>query len=372
MSRVRLQILRRRDPLQIGFLAVSDCAPLVYAYEAGLFEKYGLEVQLQRETSWANVRDKVIYGELDAAHAPATLPFLANLGIESDPCACVSGLVLSLQGNAITISRRLWEQGVRDARSLRERIYQNWGKRTFTFGVVFSLSSQEILLRRWLAAAGIDPDLEIRIVAVPPAQMFPTLKLGYIDGYCVGEPWTSMAVQAGLGMCLATSAQLAPLHPERVLMVRQSFAAGRAEEHERMIAALLEACAFCDLPDSGALLSEMLSHRQYVNAPADCVRAGLVQVTDAAPHSQSLQAHPVFHRYNANEPSDDKARWIMDRLYELLQHDVFRAKNPGRTPVLKNVFRKDIFAKAKASMLDETKPQGTESPVYEPKLAAKS
>ena len=202
--------------------------------------------------------------------------------------------------------------------------------------------------------------------------MFPTLKLGYIDGYCVGEPWTSMAIQAGLGMCLATSAQLAPLHPERVLMVRQSFAAGRAEEHERMIAALLEACAFCDLPDSGALLGEMLSHRQYVNAPADCVRAGLVQVTDAAANNHSLQGRPVFHRYNANEPGDDKARWIMDRLYELIQHDVFRAKNPGRTPVLKNVFRKDIFAKAKASMLDESKLQGTESPVYEPKLAAKS
>src|SRR5215469_8833215 len=155
MSRARLQILRRRDPLRLGFLAVSDCAPLVYGYEAGVFEKYGLEVQLERETSWANVRDKVIYGELDGAQAPATLPFLANLGIDSDPCACVSGLVLSLQGNAITISRRLWEEGVRDAATLREKIYQNWGKRTFTFGVVFSLSTQEILLRRWLTSAGI-------------------------------------------------------------------------------------------------------------------------------------------------------------------------------------------------------------------------
>jgi ABC-type nitrate/sulfonate/bicarbonate transport system substrate-binding protein len=372
MSRVRLQILRRREPLRVGILAVSDCAPLVYAYEAGLFEKYGLEVQLQRETSWANVRDKVIYGELDAAHAPATLPFLANLGIESDPCACVSGLVLSLQGNSITISRRLWEQGVRDGRTLRDRIYQNWGKRTFTFGVVFSLSSQEILLRRWLGAAGILPDVEIRIVAVPPAQMFPTLKLGYIDGYCVGEPWASIAIQAGLGMCLATSAQLAPLHPERVLMVRQSFAIGRAEEHERMIAALLESCAFCDLPENSALLSEMLADRLYVNAPADCVRAGLVQTSDAEPHSQGLQGRSVFHRYNANEPSDDKALWIMERLYELLQQDVFRAKNPGRTPVLKNVFRKDIFAKAKALLLDEGKPLQSEAQLYDSGLTAKS
>ncbi len=372
MSRVRLQILRRKEPLRVGFLAVSDCAPLVYAYEAGLFEKYGLEVQLQRETSWANVRDKVIYGELDAAHAPATLPFLANLGIESDPCACVSGLVLSLQGNAITISRQLWDEGVQDAASLRERIYRNWGKRTFTFGVVFSLSSQEILLRRWLASAGIVPEAEVRIVAVPPAQMFPTLKLGYIDGYCVGEPWTSVAVQAGVGMCVATSAQLAPLHPERVLMVRQSFALGRADEHERMLAALLESCAFCDQAENRPVLGEMLAHPQYVNAPAECVRAGLVTPLGSdESRIDTLQGLAIFYRHNANEPSDDKARWIMDRLYELLKQDVFRAKIPGRTPVLKNVFRKDIFERAKAVMLEEFKQEENELQACETGLTAK-
>src|SRR5438045_4943564 len=100
MSRVRIDVLRRREPLRVGFLPVSDCAPVVYAHEAGLFDKYGLDVDLQREGSWAGIRDKVIQGELDAAHAPATLPFLSNIGLESDPCACVSAIVLSLQGNA--------------------------------------------------------------------------------------------------------------------------------------------------------------------------------------------------------------------------------------------------------------------------------
>lgn len=351
MSHVKPYVLRRREPLRIGFLPVTDCAPLVYAYEGGLFEKYGLEVHLQRETTWANVRDKVTCGELDAAHAPATLPFLANLGIESDPCACVSGLVLSLQGNAITISRRLWEQGVRDSASLREKIYNNWGKRTFTFGVVFSLSSQEILLSRWLRAAGIVPEVEVRIVAVPPAQMFPTLKLGYIDGFCVGEPWTALAVQAGAGVCVATSAELAPLHPERVLMVRQSFALGRADEHERLIAALLEACAFCDQPGNAALLSEMLADPQFVNAPAECIRTGMASSGISAPNPPgSLHGLSIFHRYNANEPSDSKAAWIIEQLYNLLQQDLFKPKNLQRTPVLKNVFRKDIFERAKARL----------------------
>ena len=191
--------------------------------------------------------------------------------------------------------------------------------------------------------------------------MFPTLKLGYIDGYCVGEPWASMAVQAGIGVCVATSAELAPLHPERVLMARQSFATGRAEEHERMIAALLESCAFCDRPENRGLLGEMLANRQYVNAPAECVRAGLVGGGSDAPHSEGLQGHSVFHRCNANEPSDDKARWIMERLYELINQDLFRAKNPGRTPVLKNVFRRDIFVRAKATLLDEVQHEEDEA-----------
>jgi ABC-type nitrate/sulfonate/bicarbonate transport system substrate-binding protein len=348
-------VLRRREPLRVGFLPVSDCAPLVYASEAGLFVKYDLDVELRRETSWTNLRDKVIYGELDAAHAPATLPFLANLGLESDPCACVSGLVLSLQGNAITISRQLWEQGVRDAQTLREQIYKSWGKRTYTFGVVFSFSSQELLLRHWLRSAGIIPEAEIRIVAIPPEQMFPTLKLGYIDGYCVGEPWTSVAVQAGVGICVATSAELAPLHPEKVLMVRQSFATGSADEHERLMAALLEACAVCDEPASRPLLSEMLADRQYVNAPAECLRSGLVGPFACGDNRfRSLLDLTIFHGHNANDPSDDKARWIMDHLYGLLKDGFFVRQNQGRTPVLTNIFRRDLFERAQALMLQET------------------
>jgi ABC-type nitrate/sulfonate/bicarbonate transport system substrate-binding protein len=353
MSRARLEVLRRKEPLRIGFLPVSDCAPLVYAAEGGLFEKYDLEVQLQRESSWASLRDKVIYGDLDAAHAPATLPFLANLGLESDPCACVSGMVLGLQGNAITLSRRLWEQGVRSPETLRERIYKDWGKRTYTFGVVFSYSPQELLLRHWLKSAGIVPEVEVRIVTMPSSQMFPTLKLGYIDGYCVGEPWSSVAVQAGAGVCVATSAEVAPLHPEKVLMVRQSFATGRAEEHERLLAALLEACAFCEAPHNRPLLSEMLAHPQYVNAPAECVRAGLVgpfEIGDrCVPDYSDLT---IFHDHDANDPTDEKARWIMDGLYELLQQSLFKNKALGHAPVLKNIFRRDTFERAKAGLMD--------------------
>src|SRR5438128_2140305 len=143
-KRAVLKILKTSDPLQIGFLPEADCAPIVVAHELSLYKKYGLAVELRRELSWRNIQDKITRRELDAATAPATLPFLMNLGLTPEKCACVTGMVLSLQGNAITISRDLWNQGVRDAESLGQYIMRD--KRTYTFGVGCPLGPQYSLL----------------------------------------------------------------------------------------------------------------------------------------------------------------------------------------------------------------------------------
>lgn len=351
-------------PLQIGFVPDGDCAPLVVARESGLFEKYELDVQLQRETRWANIRDKIIEGELDAAHAPATLPFITNLGIESDRCACVAGMVLSLQGNGIVVSHQLWNEGVRDARTLRDTIYAKWGKRTYTFGVVFPYSPPYVLLRHWLKLGNIVPHVEVRIVVLPPAQMFPMLKLGYIDGFCAGEPWTSLAVESQAGVCVATSEELAPQHPEKVLMVRRDFADERAEEHERLIAALLEACAFCDQPENHALVAEMIAKPQYVNAPADCLKLG----RDASEWpAQKPAAAPltIFHKNNANAPTNDKALWVLEQLYAMIEQSALPLPHLDRTPMLKNIFRRDVFDRARAKVFDHAKALSQEVDDYQ-------
>jgi ABC-type nitrate/sulfonate/bicarbonate transport system substrate-binding protein len=357
-------IIEKGEPLQIGFIPDGDCAPIAVARESGLFDKYELDVQLRRETRLSNIRDRMIEGDLDAVHAPATLPFITNLGIDSDHCACVTGMVLSLQGNAITVSRHLWDEGVRDGKTLRDLIFRNWGRRTFTFGVVFPHSPAFLLLRRWLREGCVSPS-EVRIVVVHPAQMFPTLKLGYIDGFCAGEPWTSLAVEAGAGVCVATSRELAPLHPEKVLMVRSDFAAQRASEHERLIAALLEACAFCDQPANRPLISEILAQPQYVNAPTDCLK-NILGVADLAdrPGSDAAPLN-IFYKYNANDPTDDKATWVLGHLYEMIEQRALPLPPNGRTPVLKNIFRHDIFQRAKAMVFDQTQALMAEAQKYE-------
>jgi ABC-type nitrate/sulfonate/bicarbonate transport system substrate-binding protein len=178
----------------------------------------------------------------------------------------------------------------------------------------------------------------VRILKVPPAEMFPMLKLGYIDGFCCSEPWTSLVVQAGAGVCAATSATLAPLHPEKVLAVREEFSRRRADEHHRLIAALLEACAFCDQPENRPEVCELLAKRQYLDVPLECIQAGLMgsATPDNSPLN-SLHGLNIFHRHRANDPTPARAAWLTGHL-----HRYFRWR---KRPVwLDHVFRRDLFA----------------------------
>jgi ABC-type nitrate/sulfonate/bicarbonate transport system substrate-binding protein len=258
-------------------------------------------------------------------------------------------MVLSLQGNAITISRSLWDAGVQDAETLRAHIIHD--RRTYTFGVGAPLSSQYSLLCQWLKAADIPHNVKVRIMPAPAPQMFPLLKMGYLDGYCVGEPWNSVAVQAGVGVCVATSAQLAALHPEKVLMVRREFAEKHAQAHEGLVAALLEACAFCDQPQNRNQLCDLLALPQYVNAPIECFEASLLGPSELGDNPiHSLHGLNIFHRYRANDPTTSKAAWITGKLYEFLRWE-------SRPPALDSVFRRDVFLRARQRTMSQDVPR---------------
>ena len=337
-------------------MPVTDCAPLIVAAELNLFRKYGINVQLSREKSWTDVRDKIIHGDLDAAHAPGTLPFVTTLGIGCEPCPCVTSLVLSLQGNAITLSRRLWDRGIRDAAALRTHIYQDWGKKTYTFGVVFRHSTQFFLLQKWLSSAGIVPDVEVRILVIPPCEMFPTLKLGYLDGYCAGEPWTSVAVDAGLGVCVASSTVLAPLHPEKVLMVRQDYAQQHPLEHEKLIAALCEACALCEQPENHRALADILHRPEYVNAPTECLSQDLADSWGREERRiRPLFGSNIFYRFKANEPTEEKAAWIITHLLDALGSKHPPGMSNPVAPALQKVFQKEPYANARRRAMKHLK-----------------
>jgi ABC-type nitrate/sulfonate/bicarbonate transport system substrate-binding protein len=337
-SRTTLQAIR------LGFVPLTDCAPLVMAHELGLFQKFGLRVKLSRELGWATIRDKIIHGELEAAHALAAMPVAATLGLGSIACDCLTALVLNLNGNALTLSNDLWQRGVRDGKTLRGEVIRSRREKTLTFGAVFPFSSHRHLLRRWFAAHGIDAERDVRIVVVPPPQMVANLKAGHLDGFCVGEPWNSVAVQSRAGWIAATSSELDPLHPEKVLMVRGDFAAKHDEEHIALVAALLEACEFCDQPENHERIIRTLARPEYVGVPESALRHGINGEMDFGHETESvLRDFCIFHRDNANEPGGDKVAWTLD---------LVRASGFCTEPAAihfslgRKVFRPDIFNQA--------------------------
>jgi ABC-type nitrate/sulfonate/bicarbonate transport system substrate-binding protein len=346
---------RPARPLRLGFLALTDAAPLIVAQARGCFARRGLKVELCREVGWATIRDKVIYGELDAAHAPAPMLWSAQLGLGCAPADVCTGFVFNLHGNAITLSTRLWQSGVRDAATLRAEALRRRGEQKLTFGIVFPYSMHQVLLQQWLQAARLDPARDVRIAVVPPAQMHRNLVAGTLDGYCAGEPWNTLSVQHGAGWCPAWSAALAPGHVEKVLMVRHGFAERHAADHGRLIAALAEAAAWCDEPQHRAELADILSAPACLDLPARVIAPALLGRFACRPdHTESVPDFFVFSKGDANAPTPARAATLQNELLTagLLPRTQLYPSLPRR------LFREDLYREAIAN-LDPHEPTHT-------------
>ena len=300
-------------PVRIGFIPLVDCAPLLVARKMDLFRKHGVHVELSCEVGWATIREKLLYGQLDAVHAIAGLALAMRLGISGPPCPVLAPFVFNLHGNAITLSRDLWNRGVRDAASLKKLIRSAFSRR-FTFGMVSRYSSHNFLLRQWLQAGGIDIEKDVRIVALPPTQMASSLAAGLIDGYCVGEPWNSYAVEQGIGWIAATSEQLAPGHPEKVLLTTERFVSAHAGESQAIINALKEACEFCDVRENRSEVAHVLADSGYFSGSEKILKRSLVGPLDLGfEKSVAVTDFHIFHRRDANSPVSERGRWLLDQ-----------------------------------------------------------
>ena len=332
----------RTGRLRIGFIPLNDCAPLVMASELGLYGKYGLRVVLERELGWASVRDKVVFGELDGAHAVCGLPFGAASGRHGIPC--VAGMVMNQNGNAITLSETICQSGCRSASSIK-RFITSRSNRKLTLGIVSRFSSHSLLLNEWLRRGGIDVETDVNIVVVPPSQMPDHLEKGNIDGFCAGEPWNTIAISQGSGRCVATSSDIFDGHPEKVLMVQERFASEREEEYISMIAAVLEACQYCQSKENQAHVISTLVKGGYIRIKESVLEnsfSSRLLVPDNVSHSRNFTD---YSGEGVNEPSDAKESWILDHLEE---SGAMPANRSGSWAMRGRVFRDDLFSKAQS------------------------
>ena len=326
----------KTNSIRIGFVPLVDCAPLILAKEEGFFEAEGLNVDLVREPGWATIRDKIVYGELEAAHALAGLCFGISLGLNVLARHCLTGFLFNANGAAITISNELIKLGVTDNQSLRNFIFSNKNKRQVTFGIPNIVSSHHFLLRQWIQPAGINPEEDVNIIVVPPQLMVSCLESGLIDGYCVGEPFNSLAVSKGAGSVVKESADLSPMHPEKALIVTKDFSDSRREEHLAIIYALIKAAKICDTEDGRSRLSTILSHPQYLGVDEVIISKSLFTGSDG----MKCDDFNVFSRFGVNAPSNSRANKVISQI-----------RNAGLVKNLKDisinsVFREDIYLEA--------------------------
>lgn len=259
--------------LTVGYLPLTDCAALIVAAELGFDRRYGIRIRLSREASWAAIRDKLLTGALDAAHALYGLIYGVHLGLGGVQRDMAVLMTLNQNGQGITLAAQLAAEGVHSGEDLARRVQRD--RRPFTFAQTFPTGTHAMWLYYWLAAHGIHPLRDVKSIVVPPPLMVAALRAGQMDGYCAGEPWHSLGAAEGVGFTIASSGAIWPDHPEKVLGCTADWAAANPAAARALIAALLDASRFVDDVRNRAQVAQLLAERAGLPLPAGVLNAGL-------------------------------------------------------------------------------------------------
>ena len=262
--------------IKLGFISLTDCAPLVVAKELGLFAKYGVDVELEKEASWAVVRDKILNGEIDGAHCLFSMPLSVYTGIGGKAGQEMKiAMVLNNNGQAITLSKDFCGiVGFKEVNKAAAAVKNVQGKKEVTFAMTFPGGTHDIWLRNWMAAAGINQK-SVGIITIPPPQMVANMRVDNMEGYCVGEPWNGVAAAQNIGFTHIASQDIWKNHPEKALVVNSNFAATDKEDLKKVMKAIIEACKWLDVMGNRSKAASWLTKPNYVNAPLQVIEARL-------------------------------------------------------------------------------------------------
>jgi NitT/TauT family transport system ATP-binding protein/nitrate/nitrite transport system substrate-binding protein len=337
--------------MRIGLLRLTDAAPVIMAQELGLFAAEGLEVDLSMEPSSANIADKLVHGFLDAAVIAPPLAFAMALGLRGPARGILIPQSLSLGGNTVTLGASLarrvaahlvsgrWTSLVK-ARAFAAALKD--GREKPTLAVVHQYSTHNLLLRYWLAAGGIDPDNDVTLIVLPPAQMVEALRSGRIAGFCAGAPWGAIVKKSKLGTTMTTSHGIWQNGPEKALAVNQAW----ADSHPgRLLAAqraLLRAAQFCDASQNAALIAKTLCADAYLGVEAEVVASSLPK----ARGGNALHLESFFFRHGATVPWYSHALWF---LHQMARWRLIPAATDFKR-VAEQVYRPDLYAAAARSL----------------------
>tara|TARA_E500000331_G_scaffold175227_1_gene169096 strand:+ start:8478 stop:9773 length:1296 start_codon:yes stop_codon:yes gene_type:complete len=316
--------------VRAGFIQLIDCALLLVAAEKGFARNQNINLELSREASWANIRDKLNLGHFDCAHLLAGMAVASQLKVGNPMVSVIAPMSLGLNGNAITVSTALWEkmaglgglsgsEGPKEMGAVLAQVVANRnlaGEAPLSFGMVYPYSSHNYELRYWLAEAGIHPDRDVRLSVVPPSYMPDCLDSGHLDGFCVGEPWNSLSVAAGIGWVIVPTSALWRASPEKVLGVRTEWAESHPDALDGLIRALKAAATWAGNADNRDELAQLLARPNALNLPADLIRkilAGEI-LRPGGLDFTAVEDYIVFDKGAATFPWRSQALWFYSQM----------------------------------------------------------
>ncbi|MDB5620270.1 CmpA/NrtA family ABC transporter substrate-binding protein [Tardiphaga sp.] len=341
-------------PLHIGFIPLVDAAALIVAADKGFTRNEGLDVTLVREVSWSNVRDKLNIGLFDAAHLIAPVAIASTLGLGHVKVPIIAPFGLGVNGNAITVSPALHvalsdaaEGDILDpmvsARALARVVAERKarGADPLTFGMTFPFSTHNYHLRFWMAAGGVDPDEDVRLVVLPPPYMVDSLANGHVDAFCVGAPWNSVAVDLGIGHILHFVSDILVHAAEKVLAVRQIWADKHPDVVAALVRAAVKAAEFIEDPANRTEAAHILAQPERIGVDAEVIQRTLTGRLKISPDGAFRESarYLLVGREGAGRPDPVQAAWLYAQMVRWGQ----TALSPEALKTAMGVFRPDLY-----------------------------
>jgi nitrate/nitrite transport system substrate-binding protein len=352
----------QKTTIKLGFIPLTDMAPLAVAKEKGFFAKYGVDVIVQKEASWANIRDKVISGELDGAHCLFSMPFSVYTGVGGKAGTEMKiAMVLSNNGQGITLSKEFCGLvGFKETKKVASAVKSIQARKEVTFAMTFPGGTHDIWLRNWLSACGIGQK-SVGIITIPPPQMVANMRVDNMEGYCVGEPWNGVAVAQNVGFTHIATQDIWKNHPEKALVVNKEFSEKRKEDLKNVMKAIMEACKWLDNMNNRKSVAAILAKPNYVNAAQQVFEARLMGSNDLGCDlgvQKYKDDYMIFYNNgNVNMPRKAHGIWFMA---QYVRFGYLNAE-PNYAEIADKLIMDDLYAEVAKSMAvpmpdDEMKP----------------
>jgi nitrate/nitrite transport system substrate-binding protein len=339
--------------MRFGIIALTDCSSIVMAHELGLFRKHGIESTISKEASWAVIRDRLSLGENQATHMLIGMPYAATMGLQGSPVKpMIIPMYLNRNGQAITLTKTLLDKGIKTSGQIKPLALEAKAKgNPMTFAMTYPPGTHAMWMRYWLGSGGINPDRDVSLITIPPAQMVANMKVGKMDGFCVGEPWNARAIADGIGFTAITTQQMWKDHPEKVLAFTEEFATKNPKTVKAVVRAVVEASQWNDKLENRPRMAEVVSQPQYVNCPKEIILGRLLGDYDYGDGRKDKDKYYMtFFDRQTNFPVKSHGVWWLTqfRRWGMVK------EVPDYKGLVDRVHRPDVFRQVAKEMSIET------------------